>query len=457
MRKIITILLATAMMLCGGCAERKTDKEIKTLTVWSGDSHSKDFMLEKVSEFNKTIGKENGLRIEYTVKPDMSKLIEAALVSGTAPDLFVAGVNKEWYISNQFIVPLNDFSGGSEYIAEYNSELLKGEMYTHNGKVYTVPFNTTTYGLAYNKKMFVKAGIVDENGEAKPPETLEEMREAAKKLTNVQKQEYGIMFPAKWEGWFGSDINDVASVSSGFMNGYNPVTGLYDYSVYAEIMKVYMGIKADGSCFPGSEGLNNDPARAKFSMGKVGMKFVGSYDYAVLTDQFPAVFEWGVAPLPVLEGYERHKAYNYVGGSYYINAQVKGKFSDEQLMLAYRYLTDKDMLRAAYIAGKSIPYDFEIVRDIELPEKMQNWKTFAERVETSFMQNKTAKTDRNGERDIAAVWLDIWTGKIPEDLLDAHVMKCEQGLNIGIQNYIKAHPEYDHQAQIDKDFDTSLD
>lgn len=457
MRKIITILLALGVLLCGGCAERETDKDIKTLTVWSGDSHSKDFMLEKISEFNKTIGKENGLRIEYSVKPNMNKLIEAALVSGTAPDLFVAGVNKDWYINNEFIIPLNDLAGGSEYIAEYDPQLLKSEMYTQNGKVYTVPFSTTTYGLAYNKKMFKKAGIVDENGEAKPPETLEEMREVAKKLTNPKKQEYGIMFPAKWDGWYGSDINDVASVSSGVMNGYNPVTGLYEYGVFAEIMKIYMGIKADGSCFPGSEGLDNDPARAKFSMGKVGMKFVASYDYAVLTDQFPAVFDWGVAPLPVLEGYERHKAYNYVGGSYYINTQVKGEFSDEQVMLAFRYLTDREMLRAAYIAGKSIPYDFEIVRDIELPDKMQNWKIFAERVETSFMQNKTAKTDRNGERDVGAIWLDIWTGKIPEDLLEAYIMKCEQGYNIGIQNYIKAHPEYDYQAQIDKDFDTSLD
>lgn len=457
MRKIAVILLAAVVFMCGGCSlMKKDDKEIKTVTVWSGDSHSKDFMLEKVSEFNKTVGRENGIKIEYIVKPDMGKLIEAALVSDSAPDFFTGGTNKEWCIKNNFIISLNDIVGGSDYIAEYDAELIENNIYSYEGKVYTVPFGTTTYGLAYNKKMFEKAGIVDENGEAKPPETLEEMRETAKKLTNPDKCEYGIMFPAKWDGWFGSDINNVASVSCGYMNAYNPVTGLYDFSTYLSIMEIYMGIREDGSCVPGSELLDNDPARAKFSSGKIGMKFMGSYDYAVLTEQFPATFEWELAPMPVLENCERHKSYSYIGGSYFINARTRDRLSDDEIMLAYKYLTGKEMLRASYIAGKSIPYDFEIVRDIELPDKMKNWKSFAQCMETSYMQYETAKTDSNGEADISKIWLDIWTGKIPKEEMAARVMKCEQGNNIGIQNYIKEHPDYDYASQINPSFDTRL-
>ena len=455
--KLFWIFFAAVVFCCTSCGRITSDGEIQTVTIWSGDSHSKEFMSDRISKFNKTTGKDIGVKIEYVVKPDIANILEVALVTNQAPDMFGGGVRLEWLAANNYILPLNDIEGGNEYIAEYDPKYLNADFYGYKNKIYTVPYSTTTYGLLYNKDMFKKAGIVDENGEAKPPETLEELREDAKKLTNPDKQEYGIIFPAKWEGWYGSDINNVASVSSGFINGYNPATGRYEFGEIADIMKIYMGIKEDGSCFPGAEGIDNDPARAKFSMGKIGMKFAGSYDYAVLTEQFMAICDWGIAPLPRLEQSERHKTFAHIGGSCCINANLKNKLSDDQIMTIYRFMTDNEMLREAYKSGKTIPYDFNIVKDIELPEKMANWKTFAEFVSTSYTQREWAKTEVIGKKSIVSLWTDeIWTGKIPTDKIDEAVKECENDNNDGIQLYIDTHPDYDYSRDIDLNFDTRL-
>ena len=51
----------------------------------------------------------------------------------------------------------------------------------HNGKTYALPGNgMMVQGLIYNKDMFKAAGLVDENGEAKPPVTLKRIQRICK-------------------------------------------------------------------------------------------------------------------------------------------------------------------------------------------------------------------------------------------------------------------------------------
>ncbi|UKI36827.1 MAG: hypothetical protein L6V93_00690 [Clostridiales bacterium] len=67
-----------------------------------------------------------------------------------------------------------------------------------------------------------------------------------KKLTNVSKDEYGIAFPMKWDTWVTSDMLSPGFSSVGF-DGYNPVTGEYDYTGYEPIFNAVMQIKGKTS------------------------------------------------------------------------------------------------------------------------------------------------------------------------------------------------------------------
>lgn len=56
--------------------------------------------------------------------------------------------------------------------------------FERGGRNYAFPISAYSMGLFYNKALFKKAGVVDEKGEAKAPETWDEFVAAAKKITD---------------------------------------------------------------------------------------------------------------------------------------------------------------------------------------------------------------------------------------------------------------------------------
>lgn len=295
MKKVGVAALAAAM--CVGIVPVTAGaEEMTTVTIWSGEAHSEAVMQEVFKNWNETVGKEAGIQIEYTVQggDSFSQMIDLALQSGTAPD-FWSGGSIANLADNGYIMAYDDILSAEQieqFYEEYSGMLLEKQD-TYEGKLYSIPLTSSPYGLIYNKDMFKAAGIVDENGEAKPPRTLEEMREYAKILTDPDKKQYGIIFPKKWDGWFGFDINSPASSYSGSYTEYNWATDDYDLSHMKPFMQLVLDMIEDGSVYPGMDSIDNDTARAIFAEGSVGMKYGASFDVGVLNDQFPATCEWG--------------------------------------------------------------------------------------------------------------------------------------------------------------------
>ena len=200
-KKIVSMMLSTVMCTailcsCGGGSGNlgKTD----VVRVWTNDAHSKEIITEMVTEYNETIGKEEGIRIEYNVYgSDYDQVINLALQNDDAAELFKSDDDVRDLVAKGNLMPLGDLPGMEDFLKGYEGYLVEGTNVV-DGKIYHVPFQTTTIGLIYNKDLFKEAGIVDENGEAKAPETWDEMREVAKKLTNTSKKQYGFAFPMKW-------------------------------------------------------------------------------------------------------------------------------------------------------------------------------------------------------------------------------------------------------------------
>lgn len=386
----VFLLIASIVTLFSGCSrtEKASKGDVTTITMWTPNTHNKAEMEEAVDEFNNTIGKEQGIYFEYVVKEgEMYKQsIELALQSGQGPDLISDyGKGLRTMIESGYVAAISDLPGGEEFVAQYADSIRE---YSHrvNGKVYRVPVSVTTAGLLYNKDMFKAAGIVDENGEAKPPVTFDEMREVSKKLTNRSKQQFGIILPAKWSGWVGSDMTQLMQSSCGH-EGFDPVTGEYDFSILEPIIECYMGIIDDGSAYPGMDGIDNDMARAYFAEGNIGMKIGMSFDVGVLNDQFPAEMDWGVAPLPVVDAGKRYKQRCSYGSSPLISKNAFENIDGEKLMTVLKLVVgDKEnpeIIRKMYKTGKSIPVDWDIVKDIELKNAKTGWKEFAQMVEIS--------------------------------------------------------------------------
>ena len=453
MKKALSVLLAAGMLLtAAGCQNKETSsKDIQTITYWTFNAHDKDLMTKVIDEFNLTKGKELGVEINYVIKSDMSStMIDLGYASGQAPDLFeTCDLNK--LANNGSIIAYDDLPGGEEYIQQFDG-MLRESVNQIDGKTYTVirKYGTTTRALLYNKDMFKEAGIVDENGEAKPPATYDELREDAKKLTNASEGKYGMILPIKAGNFFETDIRALMQSDAGHL-GYDPLTGQYDYSALKPIMEMYVGLKEDGSIFPSAETIDNDSARARFAEGDIGMKLGASYDYGVLTTQFPANCDWGVAPLPTKDENPEYRQAYTLSYTPYMNSSLLERISPETLMEVMKLLNSDELEAEQYKAGKGIPIDSEIIDNTKIGQGMENWKDFAKLTEISAINPVSRKFDVSKYQSFSDQFIDkIWNnnGSIDDLLTDYAAL-----VNKEIDAYQELHPEYNGSQFILQEWD----
>ena len=290
--------------------------------------------------------------------------------------------------------------------------------------------------------MFKKAGIVDEKGEAKPPKTLSEFVEDAKKLTDTSKKEYGFIYPVKDNLAYTIDINKWSMSLCGFPNGYNLREGSFDSTGVREIIKTFNTIEKAGCIMPGANGLTNDLARAKFAAGGVGMKTAGSYDFGVFKEQFPAKCEWGVVPFPESDGDAKYLSYMESSRYLYVNAQSKDKIGADKLNEVYKWFYSEELICDMYKNGLRIPMFNDIVEKTELPGDMEQWKEFAELAAVSKAVPRGVDTDLKNGRSFQTIWLESVCGAgISDSEIDALYSAAEKYYNDGIEYYYSQHTD----------------
>ncbi|HKE80925.1 MAG TPA: sugar ABC transporter substrate-binding protein [Solirubrobacteraceae bacterium] len=154
---------------------------------------------------------------------------------------------------------------------------------TVQDKTYGVPFRSNSIVLWYNKDLFKQAGI------STPPQTWDELRADAKKLTNGQHS--GICFPATkdevgafmfesflWQS--GSDLQKIGDPAS--VNALNYVNTL---------------VNVDKSAPKSVLQWSWDDIAAQFTSGKCATMMNGPWVYGAV-DSGKKVKNWGVAKLP---------------------------------------------------------------------------------------------------------------------------------------------------------------
>ena len=115
--------------------------------------------------------------INLVWKPgDYFSFLNAALLGGNPPDTF-EGWLKADQVNAGLIEPLDDI------LAPVKDDFSASSLipYTYNGKVYAIPMIVDTGLLYYRKSVLTKAGV-------KPPETMDELVEAANKLTTSNQK-----------------------------------------------------------------------------------------------------------------------------------------------------------------------------------------------------------------------------------------------------------------------------
>lgn len=417
----------TTFLLVGvfsGCGSKTTNtNNVTTVRVWTGFGHTKEMLTKMCNDYNNTIGKEKDIRIEYTAYGgDYKNIYDLAISNDQAPELLKIPGDKIGYVKKGELIPITDMPGGQEFLDEYNMKGIEGYN-VFDGKTYSVPVNVTTIGLVYNKDIFKASGIVDENGDALPPKTWDEVRDYAKRITRSENNVYGIAIPLKDPSFFSS-----WQFTDPFRSSYNTIPEIdwdnltYDYSNQRKAFEWLLGIKADKSFFPGAESLDNDASRAQFAEGRIGMYIGASWDVGVLSSQFNAKCDWAVAPIPVLNVNERYKQSQNVADFLCIGKSAL-KTDVKKVMEVYKWFHTNEMWINMYEKEKDIPAKYEVIEKCNASNVSPQWKQFAEFVSKGRFNTLPAlKVSLEGE-SASFVLLKVWAGTISIDGYIADVNK----------------------------------
>lgn len=146
------------------------------MLVWTNARHDYDFFVDLINRYNA----ENDKNIEITMEvytDNYAQALELAFDTGKGPDLFIrhrrcldAGAERSGRTHNDYLTPeqYEYFGGDKSFVESVNK---------FDGKILSLPFQTSTPRLVYNKDLLDRAGV------EKVPETFEEVVAAAKQVT----------------------------------------------------------------------------------------------------------------------------------------------------------------------------------------------------------------------------------------------------------------------------------
>ncbi|WP_235856671.1 sugar ABC transporter substrate-binding protein [Niallia taxi] len=198
-----------ALGLLAGCSQKSSSSDSNVLTVWGMGDEVKQ--LPKMAE---EFTKETGIEVNIQSIPWASahdKLL-TAVASKKGPDVLQMGTT--WMPEFQAAGALADMG---DYIDKYPN--LKPDNF-FEGSVETTQFDSKYYGIpwaAETRVLFYRTDILEAVGYKEAPKTWEELRDAAKKLSERGENMYGLNVDAKEQtlGFMFARQNGSALVSEG--------------------------------------------------------------------------------------------------------------------------------------------------------------------------------------------------------------------------------------------------
>lgn len=450
--KMLLTLLAATMVTASlvGCSKKESAAsdqkaaatgEKKKVVVWSNNRHDLEYMNKMVKDFNDTNNK--GIQIDYVVQADnYINMLTMAASSDQAPDIMAVsasdGINLKSFVDAKIIQPITSMiTDDFKKVNEVDNVKYQG-LNVLGKEIYWVPTGMRSGSrIIYNKELFQKSGI-------QPPKTIKELVDDANKITkDGAGKSFGVIFPGQSGPW-GRWLEGCAEMSG--VTVYDYVNGKYDFSGLKPFVQAVRQIFDNNSVFPGSASMKIDPIRTQFAEGNVGIHGNASQEVGVLTQQFPAKMEWGVAELPTLDGKVKGALSITPQFGWMISAKTKDTKVDWQVI---EYFGSEKFLKGYLEGGYSLPISNHMNSIID-KSKTGRLADFALKDYESVYPMKPEVTPE-GKNYADALWAACVTGgpdidktiadlnKNYNDALDKAV-KMGKVQRVVIKNYDPLHP-----------------
>lgn len=337
--RFVSLFLGLALVLSAFGPVAIADEKV-TIRLWQRNSGSGGPLYEWSQAFNASQDK---IEVVYEgYGENYVSMLNLALESGDPPDIFevtTACAPVSDYGKNGLALPLDELLT-DEFKADFNPNAFSQKEFSYDGKIYSVPLRIQHYKLLYNLDLFEAAGLTH------APQTLEELREYAKILTdNGKGKVYGFGFYGNYSAcWLRHlDMFEIARGNTG-VNGFDYSTGRFNFSTQKKMVDFWASLAEDGSLFPGAMTLSVEQMRANFAQGNVAMMIDGNWMSTQYAMNIPTSIHWDAAPLPIFEGEKRAKDYMTCDVRFCVAAN--GKNTDKALEVYAAILQNQTLFRS---------------------------------------------------------------------------------------------------------------
>ncbi|MGL4091819.1 ABC transporter substrate-binding protein [Agrobacterium cavarae] len=246
-----------------------------------GEYHYK--MAEEFSAENPDI-KVNVRSVQF---PDMVNELAKAMATGEAPDVtYIDNPDVALFASRKLLLDMKPMIDKSSVIKL--DQILPGPLasVTYKDGVYGIPRGANTIALYYNADMYKAAGLDPD----KPPQTWNELYDAAKKLTQPEKGVYGLAFSAAAteEGTF--QFLPWLQMAGGDYNKVNVPGGVEALTLWKKFIDE--GLASKDTLIRGQW-----DSTGTFNAGNAAMSISGPWELPRMSKD--AKFDYRVAILPV--------------------------------------------------------------------------------------------------------------------------------------------------------------
>ncbi len=344
MKKAMSLALACMMAMLMVLTAVPALAEKTVVTYWSNDRHDEVYMTAMIDKFN---AEHDDIEINMVIMTDdFENSILLAYDGGTAPDLVGQSITLKNFVDYGAVVDLRPYIEADEEYQKVNdpfNHAYEG-LNSIGDAIYWVPSGMRSgVRIEYNKALLAASGF---DG---IPASLPEYIEMAKKITEDGKANnpvtYGIGFTSSSP--FERQLEMMAQVSGVFY--YDYVNGKFDFSGYKPFLEA--GRELVAVAYPDQQGVDN--MRAQFAAGSFALWGNASQEAGVFTNQFPIdAFEWGVAPVPSLDGEVKGALQVNPNKGYVMLSSAKNKDAAWEVI---KYFQSEEFLKGYLEGGYTLP------------------------------------------------------------------------------------------------------
>lgn len=162
-----------------------------------------------------------------------------------------------------------------------------------DGKVYAVPTNAYSFGLVYNRSLFTAAGLDPDS----PPTTWDEVREAAKQITEkTGAAGFSALTTANTGGW---QFTGITYSFGGTVENEDGTEATFDDAPSADALALLQAMRFEDGTLPANTLYDMDTQGQDFAAGKIGM-IIGASDryYGVVQNLKLPAEDFGIGGMP---------------------------------------------------------------------------------------------------------------------------------------------------------------